>query len=117
MSPMNRCPVSGYDELREPAYDCFGDASFEICPCCGIEFGYEDASRSHESLRNDWIAKGMHWHSSVKAPPPGWDPSAAAAFGDEPLKTRDCGAKLSWRRHGRSTEVMLDAAARSIRST
>jgi hypothetical protein len=71
---MNKCPVCGYDELREPAYDCFGDPSFEICPCCGIEFGYEDASRSHESLRNDWIAKGMHWHSSVKAPPPGWDP-------------------------------------------
>ena len=39
---MNICPVCGYGELHEPAYDRFGCASFEICPCCGIEFGLED---------------------------------------------------------------------------
>ena len=48
---MNICPVCGYNALHEPAYDRFGCASFEICPCCGIEFGYDDARRSHETLR------------------------------------------------------------------
>ncbi|RBP15900.1 hypothetical protein DFR50_107170 [Roseiarcus fermentans] len=70
---MKRCPVCGYDGLEEPAYDDVGAPSYEICPCCGIEFGYEDASRSHESLREEWIAKGMPWWADDK-PPPGWDP-------------------------------------------
>lgn len=71
---MNKCPVCGYDGLLEPAYDSFGDPSFEICPCCSVEFGYEDASRSHESLREEWVAKGMPWWSDVRKPPAGWDP-------------------------------------------
>jgi hypothetical protein len=72
---MNTCPVCGYNGLHEPAYDRFGCSSFEICPCCGVEFGYQDARRSHESLRAEWVAKGMPWHSHVKVPPPGWDPA------------------------------------------
>ncbi len=71
---MNKCPVCGYNGLHEPAYDRHGYASFEICPCCGIEFGYEDARRSHESLRDKWIARGMPWWSDVRKPPAGWDP-------------------------------------------
>ena len=70
---MNRCLVCGYDGLDEPAYDDAGAPSFEICPCCGVEFGYEDASRSHKSLRDEWIAKGMLWWADDK-PPPDWDP-------------------------------------------
>ena len=71
---MNRCPVCGYDGLEEPAYDEDGVPSFEICPCCGIEFGYEDATKPHESLREEWIAKGMSWWADDK-PPSGWDPT------------------------------------------
>ena len=33
------CPVCDYPELTEEPF-----ASFEICPRCGIEFGYEDAA-------------------------------------------------------------------------
>jgi hypothetical protein len=72
---MNICPVCGYSGLPKPAYDHLGYASFEICPCCGTQFGYQDARRSHDSLRAEWVAKGMPWHSRVKAPPPGWDPA------------------------------------------
>ena len=71
---MNRCPVCGYPELGEPAYDGFGDPSFDICDCCGTQFGYEDAGRSHEFLRDEWIAKGMPWWNSAKEAPLGWDP-------------------------------------------
>ena len=69
---MNRCPVCGYGGLRKPAYDCFGDASFGICECCGAQFGYHDARKSHESLRREWIAKGMPWFGPAK-PPLGWN--------------------------------------------
>lgn len=72
---MNKCPLCGYDGLHEAAYDRSGCSSFEICRSCGTEFGYQDARRSHKSLRSEWMAKGMPWHSSVKAPPPGWDPA------------------------------------------
>src|ERR1700722_1795355 len=43
----HNCPVCGYAKLAEPPYDKTGCASFEICPSCGIEFGYHDASKSH----------------------------------------------------------------------
>ena len=52
-----------------------GYASFEICPCCGTQFGYQDARRSHEFLRAEWVAKGMPWHSRVFPQPSGGDPA------------------------------------------
>jgi hypothetical protein len=70
---MNQCPVCGYNGLDEPAYDSSGCASFDICPSCGTQFGYDDATKSHESLRAEWIAKGMPWWADDK-PPPGWNP-------------------------------------------
>ena len=36
------CPVCGYDRLEEPVYDEIGEPSFEICSCCGVEFGFDD---------------------------------------------------------------------------
>jgi len=46
------CPICGFPDLDEPPYDSDGEnPSFDICPCCGIEFGYEDCGRSHSELR------------------------------------------------------------------
>ena len=67
------CPVCGYDGLEEPAYDVHGYSSFEICPCCGVEFGYDDATRSHEDLRAEWLANGARWWSK-RDKPIGWSP-------------------------------------------
>src|SRR5678815_1254512 len=39
--------------------------SFDICPQCGIEFGYEDTVRTHEDLRGEWEREGRPWHSRV----------------------------------------------------
>lgn len=51
-------------------------SSFDFCPCCGVEFGYEDASltgvRRH---RLRWQERGMPW-SEPKQKPPDWNPSA-----------------------------------------
>jgi len=72
------CPVCGYDGLFEPAHDALGTGSDEICPCCGVQFGYDDARRSHAELRADWVQRGMTWRHHP-GPPPDWDPARQLA--------------------------------------
>ena len=76
VSASSHCPVCGFQGLGEPPYDAHGSASFDICPCCGIEFGYDDATESHQQLRAGWIERGMPWWSQSQPPPVGWDPAA-----------------------------------------
>lgn len=70
------CPVCGWPELDEPAYDQYGSSSFDICPCCGTQFGYQDARRTHADLRAEWIAGGMPWSSRAVPEPDGWESSS-----------------------------------------
>jgi hypothetical protein len=70
------CPVCGYPGLSDPPVDEFGCATFEICPCCGTEFGYHDARRSHSELRSQWIENGRQWIHKSLGPPLNWDPQA-----------------------------------------
>lgn len=62
------CPVCGYPELEEPP------ATFEICPCCGTEFGLDDADISHGELRRAWLLAGAPWFSQFTHAPAGWNP-------------------------------------------
>lgn len=68
------CPVCGYDKLSEEPYDDGENPSYEICPCCGFEFGFDDQSRklTYEEYRNQWIAEGMQWFNPSKKPD-NWD--------------------------------------------
>lgn len=68
------CSVCRYPDLDEPAYDSFGCASYNICPCCGTEFGYDDSTTAHSDLREKWVSEGMQWWSKHKLKPNGWDP-------------------------------------------
>jgi hypothetical protein len=70
------CPVCGYPDLDVPPYDEAGCATFNICPCCGTEFGYDDAARQHAEIRKRWIGDGMRWWSGSQSPPRGWDPES-----------------------------------------
>jgi hypothetical protein len=72
--PSLACPVCGFAELDGPPYDELGCPTYEICPCCGTEFGYDDFLTSHAALRERRISKGMPWWSSRQQPPIGWDP-------------------------------------------
>jgi hypothetical protein len=63
----NPCPVCGY-ALEYPPDD------FNICPSCGVEFGYETAGRSFPELRAEWIATGAYWASHVDPKPKNWNP-------------------------------------------
>jgi hypothetical protein len=75
------CPVCGF-ELEEPAWS--GDAgSQEMCPSCGIQFGYDDAGgrqdparlrQIHALWRRAWKRCGMLWSSRGRRPPFDWNP-------------------------------------------
>ena len=71
---MNSCPVCGYDGLDEAAFDDARAPSYDICDCCGTQFGYDDARTPHSVLRAKWITNGMPWDSRVVSAPPDWDP-------------------------------------------
>lgn len=73
------CPVCGFPDLEEPPYDDKGCPTYEICPSCGTEFGYQDALTPHSTLRQRWIENGAKWSSSVQQPPPGWSASRQLA--------------------------------------
>jgi hypothetical protein len=47
--------------------------TFQICDCCGVQFGYEDCTaHSITSYRKKWIEGGRRWFTS-KARPQLWD--------------------------------------------
>ncbi len=73
------CPCCGYDGLSCPAYselgpppwpylgqppfsEHLGFPSYEVCPCCGFEFGFDDdpgaasKSSSFGEYRAEWLA-------------------------------------------------------------
>jgi hypothetical protein len=60
------CPVCAYRELPYPPNN------YNICPCCGTEFGNDDQLVTHFQLRQQWIANGAHWFFGD--PPVNWDP-------------------------------------------
>ncbi|MCE5289793.1 MAG: hypothetical protein LLG14_11195 [Nocardiaceae bacterium] len=74
------CPVCGYDNLSEPAYDAEGLGNYVICPSCGYEFGVtdDDEGITTEEWRIRWIESGMKWWSK-RAKPANWDPVAQLA--------------------------------------
>lgn len=69
------CPVCGWPELHEAPRSTSGAASFELCPCCGFEFGYDDDDQglTYEQARTRWMGGGMKWWSTTRPPPEGWD--------------------------------------------
>lgn len=74
------CPVCGYD-LGFPAWKA-DQPSDEICPSCGIQFGYTDAAGGniqkrieiYKEWRNNWIRNGMIWDKGLSSPPKDWNP-------------------------------------------
>lgn len=70
------CLVCGFLGMRDAPRD------FEICPCCGTEFGLDDVERSHADLRQDWMARGAQWFSKATKPPARWDAMEQLAEAD-----------------------------------
>jgi hypothetical protein len=67
------CRVCGLRQADPPWGDDGRTPNFQICDCCGVEFGYEDVSpASVKSARSTWLAKGAPWFNP-KARPLIWD--------------------------------------------
>jgi len=49
------CPVCMYQDLPYPPRD------YHICPCCGTEFGNDDADQTPRELREAWLSAGAPW--------------------------------------------------------
>jgi len=70
------CPVCGFSEMPYPPID------YNICPCCGTEFGLDDAETNHAELRTAWLRRGAPWFSDELPPAPTWNPYVQLAMAD-----------------------------------
>lgn len=66
------CRVCGAEQLEAPWGDDGESPTYEICDCCGIEFGYEDSTlQGIKKYRTKWLEDGAKWHSK-KSEPENW---------------------------------------------
>jgi len=65
--------VCGLRQEESPWGDDGKTPSFNICDCCGVEFGYEDNNlEAVKSYRKSWLQDGAKWFNS-KAKPFDWN--------------------------------------------
>ncbi len=83
---LRRCRVCGL-LLEEPPWGDDGQSpTYDFCPCCGVEFGYGDATpQAARQWRHTWITAGATWREPERRPadwsldqqlkdvPPGFD--------------------------------------------
>ena len=74
MSKNYTCPVCGFNGLEEDPYNQRNEASYEICPCCGFEFGFDlaDSKNLLIEYRRRWIKNGARWFIE-RLKPENWD--------------------------------------------
>lgn len=68
---MNRhnCRVCGYYNDNLPWGKDGNCPTYEICPCCGVEFGNEDCTKeSTKQYRKKWINDGAKWFEPEEKP-------------------------------------------------
>jgi hypothetical protein len=69
-----RCRVCGLQQVEPPWGEDDMSPTYDICDCCGVEFGYEDsATASVKRYRLEWLQQGAPWFRP-EARPPDWDP-------------------------------------------
>lgn len=56
------CRVCGYEPV-DPPWGAAGHApTYELCPCCGVEYGNEDYTQSSTiEYRDRWLSDGGKW--------------------------------------------------------
>jgi hypothetical protein len=68
----NNCRVCGLQLIEPPWGDDDQTPSWDICSCCGTEFGYEDCTVSSvKKRREEWLALGAKW-ADKKMKPTNW---------------------------------------------
>lgn len=92
---MTTCPACGFELGFEPWQG--HSASDEICPCCWIQFGYDDCAGGNVHSRQDiydawrqkWIAEGMLWRGTRRAPE-GWNAVAQLRKAELAYHPKEC---------------------------
>lgn len=74
MSEKYICPVCGFDGLEEEPYSQGNEPSYEICPCCGFEFGFNGDNNADVfiAFRTIWLNNGGKWFIPNRKPA-NWD--------------------------------------------
>jgi len=69
----HECRICGYYSDNFPWGEDGESPSFQLCPCCGVQFGKEDCTlASIKEYRAEWISKGGKWYDKNEKPE-GWD--------------------------------------------
>lgn len=69
LDPREYCRVCGLRQETWPWGSSGDEPSFETCDCCGIEFGFEDCSRTGvQSARDRWKIRGYDWFQPSEQP-------------------------------------------------
>jgi hypothetical protein len=68
-----KCRVCGLLQSEPPWGEDGMSPTFFYCPCCGVEFGYGDATlKAIKNWRANWISTGYKW-SDTKSKPENWN--------------------------------------------
>jgi hypothetical protein len=69
----HNCSVCGLYIEDAPWGEDNKTPTYEICPCCGVEFGNEDyTTKSVAAYRSKWLSEGATWFLK-KQKPMEWD--------------------------------------------
>lgn len=69
----HECRVCGCYSKDFPWGEDGKNPSYQICPCCGVQFGKEDLTlESIKEYRDKWRSKGGEWFAKNEKPS-GWD--------------------------------------------
>ena len=64
-----RCRVCGLARESKPWGDDGNTPSFEICSCCGVEFGYQDCNAEYvKKYRKVWLERKNKWFCPKEMP-------------------------------------------------
>ena len=67
------CRICWYKNINKPWWDDDKTPSFDICPCCWVEFWYEDNNLdSLNFYRNNWIKNWCNWFD-INLKPNNWN--------------------------------------------
>lgn len=56
------CRVCGHIQMDFPWGEDGKSPNYDICDCCGVEFGYGDCSlKAIRAFRQQWLLKGSNW--------------------------------------------------------
>jgi phosphoribosylanthranilate isomerase len=64
-----RCRVCGLEQSEPPWGPAGESPTYDICACCGVEFGYQDFTLAAvQKYRERWLASGAQWRDSTYQP-------------------------------------------------